>query len=736
MELKLYDTTSSKLNTLETIGGQVIVSKDDACLYIDMDSVGRLKITDWVELKTDNDRLAVLAPIAGKIYYVVETNAIWKYIEGKWKYLNEVNKEELLQYVLENLVISETNNGNEIEFWTGTKAEYDAITNRNPNCLYVVTDESDNVPVNGKDGYTPVRGVDYWTEADKEEFATDISEEVASQLADKVQLEPEFANSIDECTDETKLYVLPDGYIYAYMTKTVPGGKEEVVVPITEGFVDNKRLSVSSGNESSLTGFVTTPFIDFSAYPIDAEIRLSGVEWAADAGNTTGYSVITYDENKAMLIPLYTYLGEHYDSTVNMKYVAKSATDVIFTLRDTSIVRNFKYVRFCGKGKSANAVVQVVYTREKEDQVVTDWMNTGHAFIPADYEERIVTLENDTSDYGKRINVLEANTSVNGIPSYWLEELATKAEQIQIAMENAGWNKSAFLWYTDAHWKYTNAKVSPLLLQYLCKNTSMNKVNFGGDIVSDPSALTHEQIKYVYEWRRMVNGLPNHHSVIGNHDNLHQGRNDAATAPLTYAFLLAQEETPDIVWGGDFYYYIDNVREKTRYLYLDSGRYSLSDDETKFIIDALKGVSDGWHIVVISHVWFQYTSASAPTVGSINTYMQKALDLFDAYNARQSGSVTMVSAANSYDFTDCGGKVEFCIGGHIHVDHDISSTGGIPVIITASDTNQERSGDETEDCGTIGTITESAVYGIIADYQNSKIIIVGVGRGGSRDISY
>lgn len=90
MELKLYNTTSSKLNTLETISGQVIVSKDDACLYIDMDSVGRLKITDWVELKTDNDRLAVLAPIAGKIYYVVETNAIWKYIEGKWKYLNEV----------------------------------------------------------------------------------------------------------------------------------------------------------------------------------------------------------------------------------------------------------------------------------------------------------------------------------------------------------------------------------------------------------------------------------------------------------------------------------------------------------------------------------------------------------------------------------------------------------------------------------------------------------------------
>lgn len=35
---------------------------------------------------------------------------------------------------------------------------------------------------------------------------------------------------------------------------------------------------------------------------------------------------------------------------------------------------------------------------------------------------------------------------------------------------------------------------------------------------------------------------------------------------------------------------------------------------------------------------------------------------------------------------------------------------------------------------TIGTTTESAVYGIVADYTNNKITVVGVGRGGSRTI--
>lgn len=41
---------------------------------------------------------------------------------------------------------------------------------------------------------------------------------------------------------------------------------------------------------------------------------------------------------------------------------------------------------------------------------------------------------------------------------------------------------------------------------------------------------------------------------------------------------------------------------------------------------------------------------------------------------------------------------------------------------------------EKGDKGDAGTTTESAVFGIIADYNNNKITVVGVGRGGSRDI--
>lgn len=360
---------------------------------------------------------------------------------------------------------------------------------------------------------------------------------------------------------------------------------------------------------------------------------------------------------------------------------------------------------------TADAVKYTAQTLTEEHQT------QARANIGAASSVEVSRLSKEIADY-----------LIKEIPNYWVSELETKANEIQIAMEEAGCNKSAFLWYTDAHWDAGNSKMSPRLLKYLYYHTSMNKVNFGGDIIGDPSVLTHETAKHLYStWRKYLKGLPNHHSVLGNHDNFYDSN-------LTYAYLIAPEESGDMVIGGEFYYYIDNPCERTRYLYLDSGTYKLSDNETEFIIESLKSTPNGWHIVVISHIWFQYTSASEPSVGNMNTYMQKALNLFDSYNARQSGIVTMESDSKDYDFTDCGGKVEFCIGGHIHIDLDLTSNGGIPVIITASDVNQERSSNESEDCGTTGTITESAIYGFVADYVKNKVTVIGVGRGGSRII--
>lgn len=356
----------------------------------------------------------------------------------------------------------------------------------------------------------------------------------------------------------------------------------------------------------------------------------------------------------------------------------------------------------------------------------------------------------DSKAVGDAIAKINSGTVQDEIPYYWVNELKIKADAIQAAMEKAGRNKSAFLWYTDAHWDSGNSGSSPKLLNYLYKNTSMNKVNFGGDIIGSSLPESRDTTSgYLREWRSAIKDLPNHHSVLGNHDRFKSY--SYADDNYRYAFMFAPEETPDIVWGNDGYYYIDNPHEKTRYLYLtypvipsdSSATDVLMKAQGKFITETLQSTPEGWHIVIIAHRWWSYIRDTNGILdvanGRFEPYEAELLRVFDAYNARETSHTNSnyVSTQSMQGFNNAKGKIEFCIGGHIHADYNFTSNSGIPVILTTSDVNQERTEYEEEDYGKPNTIYESAVYGIIADYNdpdNTKITVVGVGRGGSRTV--
>ena len=107
--------------------------------------------------------------------------------------------------------------------------------------------------------------------------------------------------------------------------------------------------------------------------------------------------------------------------------------------------------------------------------------------------------------------------------------------------------------------------------------------------------------------------------------------------------------------------------------------------------------------------------------------------MFDSYNARRNGATTIGNESLNYDFSKCEGKIEFCIGGHIHVDHDFTSTEGIPVILTRTDSYHWRL--ESGSTSSEGSNQESAVSAIIADYDNKKVNIIRIGRGSSRIVN-
>lgn len=309
--------------------------------------------------------------------------------------------------------------------------------------------------------------------------------------------------------------------------------------------------------------------------------------------------------------------------------------------------------------------------------------------------------------------------AVGDIPDYWQTELDTAVETIRRAMESAGRNKSSFFFYSDAHWsndgEYT-AKLEPTLLKYLYKKTPINKTNFGGDIVFGEGSTDTANMTYLWDWREQLRGLPNHHSVVGNHEDGNDEMDRQLSKEYVYSYLFAPEESNDIVWGGDFYYYIDNNSERTRYLYLDTFYDGVSSAQVEFVKEALLSTPTDWHIIAISHAWYDQGYASyPPTISGFYAPMQTLLNMFDSYNAR------------SGEYSDCGGWVELCIGGHYHLDHYTHTEGGIPVIIVEAGTIHDRGGSMPQK----GTTDESTVSAIVVDYNEMVVKVIRIGRGES-----
>lgn len=477
--------------------------------------------------------------------------------------------------------------------------------------------------------------------------------------------------------------------------------------------------------------------------------------------------------------------------------------------------------------------------------------DTGLSRLWSKINTKISTAKTEVLQVANDYTDSQISQMAGGIPSYWQNHVDEKVSVIRELMKDAGRNKSSFLWYTDIHWE-DNYQKSPAILKYLCDNTPIQKVNFGGGIsngdtggassgytnlfsttasgfdnqtskfytnwlpyngndnggngtiyhikglkdnVTNPYKMNfatsasganataqfyctaanrqakvtanydstvvlvqHQTPEYTYcrfeiretlpenliitanediiesvgggmspdlayPWRKLIGGL-RHHSVLSDDDS------NAFGAKGAYGVVMAAEETPDVVRGGDYFYFIDDPNERTRYFYLDTHQCTslnaVGDAEMmQFIIEALGRLPEGWHAVAISHIWWLRSLSAIPE------YCNQLLGVFDGYNLRKVGSVTVDGITLTYDFTRAVGKFEFCIGGNSHTDYSFTTANGIPVILTDTDSQNVVSGSTC----TPGTITENAVTAVIANYDERKINIVRVGRGESRVIN-
>ena len=245
----------------------------------------------------------------------------------------------------------------------------------------------------GIDGRTPVKNVDYFTTEDKIEW----EQYIASELAKRGQLKPEFANSLDWLKangDKSKLYVLPDNYIYSCVRKevTTDGSTVPNFTNLFETAIikEKKRYSLSGGAWKDYTGY---------SIVLQIPTALVGKSW------TLRVKPFTYNQY------VYLYGGSSADTfTDSLQSFAATNGEQAITVPGGY---SSKYITFA-TGSITNLIItaneEITYTTtEGSIEIVETWASTGHAFVPADYEDRIVELEADVEVLNAQIKKTSTN---------------------------------------------------------------------------------------------------------------------------------------------------------------------------------------------------------------------------------------------------------------------------------------------------------------------------------------
>lgn len=327
------------------------------------------------------------------------------YVNGEWEYLGKQTV-DLTDYVKRTELSSYY-----------TKAEMDellnTVKNSIPTKLSQLTADSTHRTVTDAEKSTwnaKQPAGDYATSEELDQ----LSEEIADLPNNKTLIDnvtenvkfvkspenPIFVTSEDDMTDSSKVYVY-NGYIYQYGTKkeevVVPG--ETVITPARAVIVEGCRWSGSGAKFSALTT-ASTLIIPASGKTAPYAIELTGMSvhsgyngvyggspipangtGHADADvNDTSFNVHTSADCLVLAINRKGTSGEY-----NGAYITIDG-EVIDDIVITSDATNNAYSLI--KQKSTTT------TEETTEIIETKgFYNTGCAFAPADYEERIIKLE-------------------------------------------------------------------------------------------------------------------------------------------------------------------------------------------------------------------------------------------------------------------------------------------------------------------------------------------------------
>lgn len=340
----------------------------------------------------------------------------------------------------------------------------------------------------------------------------------------------------------------------------------------------------------------------------------------------------------------------------------------------------------------------------------------------------------------KNFNSANINDDTTKLPDYWKTYLDNKKEELLAADLALGQHGVAFFFPTDVHWA-DNAKMSPEIIKHIMSFTSVKDVICGGDMIAAHGAR-NTKLDEMRGWIDAVKGI-NCINMLGNHDCNTSDQTTSKTSYLDDAktifpeeiYRMANSQTErDVVYTyntnidtyddnlpefNEYYGFVDNVSQKVRYIFLDSGavhkpRWStdnlrLSSQQIAWLQARINELETGWSVIVFTHIFFRSTKTT-PYISLIGDQIIAALDaIYDTCNA------TIVGV----------------IAGHVHASYSyVTPTHGYPVIASTTDAYLQAVNTAIEtDTRVKGTSTEQAFDIYYVNLTNRTINTIRIGSG-------
>lgn len=320
------------------------------------------------------------------------------------------------------------------------------------------------------------------------------------------------------------------------------------------------------------------------------------------------------------------------------------------------------------------------------------------------------------------------------IPDYFID-IVTKQEKLaeESVKDIASEDKFSYVFFTDAHWG-RNQKHSPAIIKHIVDYTHIDRVIYGGDAITSQTETIHEALEIGTQFQNAYDFLGSRMlCLFGNHDDNSNGQVLLTDRHLSeeqvYSFL--QSQMTDVNYWDYYNFYVDDPMSQTRLMCLDTGRLFTPDfrastvETARFVIECLASVPDDWHVIAASHIWLSLKDFETGEAEEA-PFVRPIIEIFENYNLRSKSFFSYGDKVIAYDFTKAGATVEYCIGGHIHVDAVVSSQKGLPIITVTCDGQQEVIGGLPYETG---TINEQCVTIIVNDYQNNEVEVFHIGRG-------